>query len=131
MQRKGVAVFGEIAVDFDRMEIRRSGQIVHATTQEFRVLKFFIDNPEYVFTRQELLGAIWPERRRANGPTVDNCIFHLRQKVEQDRAKPAYLQTVHGAGYKFVPFGRREKAHRATWQRGLTADGRPEMRAPF
>lgn len=103
MGSKGVAVFGDIVIDFDRMEIRRSGRIIPATSLEFRLLKFFVDNPEYVFSRDELIRAVWPERKRVNGRTVDNYISHLRQKLEQDPAAPVMFQTVYGTGYKFVP----------------------------
>jgi DNA-binding response OmpR family regulator len=109
MERKGVAVFGDIRIDFDRMEIRHSGRIVAATAHEFRLLKFFVDNPGFVFTREELLGAVWPERKRVNGRTVDNSIAHLRQKIETDPSRPVYFQTVHGVGYKFEPGTPRER----------------------
>jgi DNA-binding response OmpR family regulator len=64
IDRKGVAIFGEIAIDFDRMEIRRAGRIVPATALAFRILKFFVDNPHCVFSRGKLLEAIWPHRER-------------------------------------------------------------------
>lgn len=74
MDRKGVAIFGEITIDFDRMEMRRSGRIIPATALEFRILKFFVDNPHCVFSREELMQAAWPERERVNGRTVDNFV---------------------------------------------------------
>lgn len=129
MASKGVARFGEIAIDFDRMEILQSGRIVSATALEFRILRFFVDNPHRVFSRQELLDAVWPQRERANGRTVDNVIGHLRQKLEKDAAHPTYLQTVYGAGYRFAPFPCASKSP-ATWDLGWTSDGRPEMRSP-
>ena len=131
MEPKGVAIFGRITVDFDRMEIRDSGRIIPATAQEFRLLKFWIDNPEYVFTRDELLSAVWPVRERANRRTVDNYIVRLREKIEKNPSVPVYLRTVRGVGYKFVPFRERDKVHTTTWERGLTSDGRPELRATF
>lgn len=131
MEPKGVAVFGQIIVDFDRMEIRHSGRAIPATAQEFRLLKFFVDKPQYVFTRDELLNAAWPSRGRVNGRTVDNYIAHLRQKIEEDPSCPVYFKTVYGVGYKFEPFGETDNVHTATWRMGLTSDGRPEMRAPF
>jgi DNA-binding response OmpR family regulator len=114
MKPKGVAIFAQITVDFDRMEIRDSGRIIPATAQEFRLLKFWIDNPEYVFTRDELLSAVWPVRERVNGRTVDNYIAHLRKKIEKDPSAPVYLRTVRGVGYKFVPFRERDKGHTTT-----------------
>src|SRR5215467_10522321 len=128
MDRKGVALFGEIAIDFDRMEIRRSGQIMRATALEFRILKFFVNHPHCVFSREELLDAVWPQRERANARTVDNFVVQLRRKLEEDAAHPTYLQTVHGAGYRFVPFPCTGKAL-TSWRWGWTSDGRPEMRS--
>src|SRR5215470_14757914 len=100
MERKGVAIFGEVTIDFDRMEICRSGRIVLATALEFKILKFFVDNPHCVFSREELMSAVWPERKRVNGRSVDNFVGHLRRKIERDPTHPTYFQTVHGAGYK-------------------------------
>lgn len=106
MQSKGVAVFGNVAIDFDRMELRRCRTTIYATVLEFKLLKFFVDHPEYVFSRQQLLGAVWPDRKHKSERTVDNAISHLRRKLEEDPPCPIYFQTVHGVGYKFVPFGR-------------------------
>jgi DNA-binding response OmpR family regulator len=103
METKGAVVLGEIIIDFDRMEIFRAGQTVSATSLEFRLLKFFVDHPEYVFSREELIRAVWPERKRVNGRTVDNYISHLRRKLEQNPGIPTLFQTVYGTGYKFVP----------------------------
>src|SRR5215468_10849547 len=103
MERKGAVVLGEIIIDFDRMEICRAGQMVSATSLKFRLLKFFVDHPEYVFSREELIRAVWPERKRVNGRTVDNYISHLRRKLEDNPATPTLFQTVYGTGYKFVP----------------------------
>lgn len=129
VQLKGVALFGAIEIDFDRMEICRSGRRNPATAQEFKVLEFLVKNPHHVFSREELMAAAWPRRRRTNGRTVDNFIMLLRRKIEEDPAHPVYLQTVHGAGYKFVPFHEKEKA-RAKWRSGRASDGRPVLSPP-
>ena len=130
MEKKGVVVFGKVTIDFDRMEIRRSGQVIPLTALEFRILKFLVDNPHCVFSREELISAVWPERERVNGRTVDNFVVHLRRKLEKDPAHPAYLQTVYGVGYKFVPFPCTGKSL-TSWRSGWTSDGRPEMRPPL
>ena len=57
-----MVIFGEVAIDFDRMGISRAGRLAPATALEFRILKFFPDNPYCVFPREELLDAVWPER---------------------------------------------------------------------
>jgi len=95
--------FGDVKVDFTRMELRRSGALVPMTSQEFKVLKFMIQNAERVLTREELLNQVWGYRNYPTTRTVDNHILRLRQKLEKDSANPVHFRTVHSAGYKFVP----------------------------
>lgn len=97
--------FGEITADFDKMQLTRSGQNVSLTAQEFKVLKFFVSNPERVISREELLNKVWGYNNNyyPSTRTVDNQLVKLRQKLEKDAANPVHFQTVHGAGYKFVP----------------------------
>ncbi len=97
------AKFGEIFLDFRKMELSRANQPVELTLQEFKVLKFFVTRPEIVVSRQKLISAVWPRRERSSYRTVDNCIAKLRRKIESDPDCPVYLRTVHGVGYKFVP----------------------------
>ena len=103
MEKKAVTEFDNIVIDFDRMELRRNGCIVPATALEFRLLKFFLENPEHAFSREELICAVWPLRERRSGRTVDNSILHLRRKLEQHPNCPTHFQTVRRIGYKFVP----------------------------
>jgi DNA-binding response OmpR family regulator len=95
--------FGDIKVDFTKMELWREGNLVQLTSQEFKVLKFMIQNAERVLSREELLNHVWGYRNYPSTRTVDNHILRLRQKVEKDPANPLYFRTVHSAGYKFVP----------------------------
>ena len=74
-----------------------------ATAQEFKVLKFMIQNSERVLSREELLNHVWGYRNYPSTRTVDNHILKLRQKLERDPANPVHFRTVHSAGYKFVP----------------------------
>jgi DNA-binding response OmpR family regulator len=94
--------FGNISADFAKMELTRDGEPVPMTAQEFRLLKFFSKNPGRVITRPELLNEVWGYDNYPSTRTVDNHIWKLRLKLEDEPAKPAYFQTVHGAGYKFV-----------------------------
>jgi len=97
--------FGDITVDFEKMQLTRGGQNVSLTAQEFKVLKFFVSNPERVISREELLNKVWGYNNNyyPSTRTVDNQLVKLRQKLEKDPANPVHFQTVHGAGYKFVP----------------------------
>src|SRR5271168_5422850 len=96
------AHFGEFFLDFPKMELSRADQPIRLTLREFKVLKFFVSRPRVVVSRQKLIG-LWPERKRSSSRTVDNCIAKLRQKIENDPGCPILIQTVRGAGYKFVP----------------------------
>ncbi len=98
-----VAQFGEISLNFEKMELSRAGQPVDITAREFKVMKFLISRPEIVVSRQKLISSAFPKRKRATYRTVDNCIARLRQKIESDPGQPVFIRTVHGVGYKFVP----------------------------
>jgi DNA-binding response OmpR family regulator len=95
--------FGDVKVDFTKMELWRDGALVPMTSQEFKVLKFMIQNAQRVLSREELLNQVWGYRNYPSTRTVDNHILRLRQKLEKDSANPLHFRTVHSAGYKFVP----------------------------
>jgi len=95
--------FGDVRVDFTKMEIWHNGNPVQLTSQEFKVLKFMIQNAERVLSREELLNFVWGYRNYPSTRTVDNHILRLRQKLEKDPANPLHFRTVHSSGYKFVP----------------------------
>lgn len=95
--------FGDVTVEFAKMEVTRAGQPVTMTAQEFKVLKFLIENAERVVSREELLNEVWGYQNYPSTRTVDNHILKLRQKLEKDPAQPIHFRTMHGSGYKFVP----------------------------
>jgi DNA-binding response OmpR family regulator len=94
--------FGNVSVDFARMEIARNGQAVTMTAQEFKLLKFLLQNPGRVIARAELLNEVWGYHDYPSTRTVDNHIWKLRLKLEDEPDKPVHFLTVHGAGYKFI-----------------------------
>ncbi|HTW49661.1 MAG TPA: response regulator transcription factor [Acidobacteriaceae bacterium] len=95
--------FGEVEVDLARMQATRRGSLVALTAHEFKLLRFFLDNPERVLTREELLNEVWGYNSYPSTRTVDNQILKLRQKLEPNPAEPVHFCTVHGAGYRFIP----------------------------
>ena len=105
--RTHLTSFGDVTVDFQRMEVQRKGKPVTMTAQEFKLLRFFLANSERVVSREELLNDVWGYNFYPSTRTVDNQILKLRQKLETDPTNPQYFRTVHGAGYKFVS-GERE-----------------------
>jgi DNA-binding response OmpR family regulator len=95
--------FADVCVDFSKLELTRAGQPVTLTPQEFKTLKFLLNNAERVISREELLNEVWGYENYPSTRTVDNHILRLRQKLEHDPAFPLHFRTVHGVGYKFVP----------------------------
>jgi hypothetical protein len=98
-----IARFADICVDIAKMEVTRSGKQVRLTTQEFKILRFLMQNAERVISRDELLNEVWGYHNYPSTRTVDNHILKLRQKLESDPARPIHFRTVQRAGYKFVP----------------------------
>jgi len=95
--------FGDCEIDFLKMQARRAGTACNLTAHEYKLLKFLTDNAERVLSREELLNEVWGYNFYPTTRTVDNQILKLRQKLEQDPANPRHLQTIYGAGYRFVP----------------------------
>lgn len=95
--------FADVVVSFDSMEVSRSGRKVPITVQEFRLLKYLLERPNRLITREELLNEVWGYQNYPSTRTIDNHILHLRQKLESEPGNPQHFLTLHGAGYKFVP----------------------------
>lgn len=102
LSKTEVVSFGDVTVDFEKMELTRAGQPVALTAQEFKILKFLAQNRERVVSREELLNEVWGYKHYPTTRTVDNHILKLRQKLEKDPTSPIHFRTVHGIGYKFV-----------------------------
>ena len=97
-----IFAFDDISVNFTKMELTQAGKLVPLTAQEFKVLRFFIQNQDRVISREEFLNEVWGYQNYPSTRTVDNHILRLRQKLEKDPSRPHYFRTMHGAGYKFV-----------------------------
>ncbi|HKD92638.1 MAG TPA: response regulator transcription factor [Terriglobales bacterium] len=95
--------FGDVTVDFQRMEVKCNSRHIRITAQEFKALKYLVQNAERVIPRDELLNAAWRRLGRSHTRTVDTHICKLRQKLEKDPANPRHFKTLYRAGYKFVP----------------------------
>ena len=99
---KDVVAFDDVVVNFQSMELFKSGRNIPITRQELRVLRFFVHNQGRVISDSELLGAAWGTYSRPASGTIKTHILRLRQKLETDPRNPLHLRTVHRAGYKFV-----------------------------
>lgn len=96
-----VLIFGKLAIDLDRYEVRRNGEPVELTLREFELLKFLAQNKTQVFTRETLLEKVWGYEYFGDVRTVDVTVRRLREKVEDNDKKPTYILTKRGVGYYF------------------------------
>ncbi|MBA2602456.1 MAG: response regulator transcription factor [Acidobacteria bacterium] len=96
-----VVRFGDCEVDLNRAELRRSGERVDLTAQEFRLLEVFLRNVGRVMNREQLLDAAWGPALAITDRAVDTHVFNLRKKIEPVPAEPRYLIGVRGLGYRF------------------------------
>jgi DNA-binding response OmpR family regulator len=99
----GSFAFGEVRVDFRRMEVSRDGRPVELSALEFRLLRYFVEHRGEVLGRERLLDEVWGYDADVYSRTVDQHVATLRRKLEADSRRPRHVVTVHGAGYKFVP----------------------------
>jgi DNA-binding response OmpR family regulator len=92
---------GDLVVDPVKRTVELEGQPVSLTYVEFEVLRTLITHRGRVFSRQQLLEAVWGGSAYREPRTIDVHIRHLREKLERDPAEPAMILTVRGAGYRF------------------------------
>ena len=85
----------------DSMTLTVRGNPTEVTATEFRLLHFLASHPGRVFTRDQVLDAVWRDLSFVTPRSVDVYIRRLREKIEPDAEEPRYLKTIRGAGYKF------------------------------
>ena len=93
--------FGRIEIDAASMTVKVEGEIVPTTTREFRLLDYLARHASRVFTRDQLLDAVWTEGSFVTPRSVDVYVRRLREKIEPDADNPSYLKTIRGMGYRF------------------------------
>ncbi|EOI00535.1 alkaline phosphatase synthesis transcriptional regulatory protein PhoP [Enterococcus moraviensis ATCC BAA-383] len=98
---KAPLVLGEIIVDEQNYEVRVRGKKIELTPKEFELLVYFIKRKGRVIDRDTLLDRIWNYDFAGQSRIVDVHVSHLRDKIEIDPKRPAYLVTVRGFGYRF------------------------------
>ncbi|GAB4345840.1 MAG: response regulator transcription factor [Gammaproteobacteria bacterium] len=94
-----------LVIDVPRRQVTLSGEPVNLTAKEFDLLLFFARHPGRVFSRMQLLDQVWGYSHDGYEHTVNSHINRLRAKIEADPAKPRYVLTVWGVGYKFTETG--------------------------
>jgi DNA-binding response OmpR family regulator len=96
---------GNLVIDPGRRTVTLNGVAVELTAKEFDLLLYFAGRPGRVFTRSQLLDAVWGYGHDGYEHTVNSHINRLRAKIEKDPARPRYVLTVWGVGYKFAEGG--------------------------
>ena len=92
---------GKLSIDPASYRVSQSGKPVVLSTLEFRLLYYLASRPNRVFTRDQLLDAVWGTDRFVTPRSVDVYVRRLREKIESDPENPTHLKTVRGAGYLF------------------------------
>lgn len=93
---------GAVAIDTDRFTVSVAGRPVDATATQVRLIELLMRNPGRVFSRDQILDAVWSDSRFVTPRTIDVHIRRIRELIEPNPAAPIYLKTIRGAGYCFV-----------------------------
>jgi len=99
-EASGPIRLGELTIDEERHEVSRRGEAVPLTAREFALLTALARHPGRVFTRLQLLEQVW-EDEYYDDHVVDVHVGNLRKKLEDDPARPRYIETIRGVGYRF------------------------------
>lgn len=94
--------FPDFRVDPQSFEVIVGDRRHSLTTQEMQLLKYFIDHEGEVLSRYRILDEVWDENVDVTTRTIDNFVLRLRKLIEPDPARPQYILSVRGTGYRFV-----------------------------
>ncbi len=92
---------GALELDRSSCRVLLNSSEVSLTATEFRLLEFLMSRPGVVYSREQLLDAVWGHDRAVTDRTVDVYILRLRQKIEADPTNPLFIRAVRGFGYSF------------------------------
>jgi DNA-binding response OmpR family regulator len=94
--------FGGKTFDFQRLQLRASGQVFQLTLMESELLRYLIRNSGRPVSRKEILEKVWDLHEDTDTRAIDNFIVRLRRYIENDSSNPRHLLTIRGLGYQFV-----------------------------
>lgn len=98
-----VETHGDLTIDRAGLIVMKAGRPVSLSPTELRLLLVLSESPRQVFSRDQLLQAVWEQDHLGDSRLVDACVQRLRAKVESTPSEPVLLQTVRGFGYRFGP----------------------------
>lgn len=100
-QEPKVIESGKMKLDIEAKRLYTDGVEVNLTVKEFDILKLLAENPGKIYSRDQLLTIIWGSKYPGDARTVDVNVRRLREKIEENPAKPEYVHTKWGMGYYF------------------------------
>ncbi|MCP4008460.1 MAG: response regulator transcription factor, partial [Proteobacteria bacterium] len=100
-QSPAILKFHNLTIDTARHKVETPKGVIELTAREFDLLLYLASSPGHVFSRAQLLDAVWGYDHDGYEHTVNTHINRLRIKIEENPARPEYVQTVWGVGYKF------------------------------
>lgn len=103
----GVEDFGKFSfagktIDFNALELRAGGAVIHLTLMESELLRHMVRNDGRTVSRKQILEEVWGLHEDTDTRAIDNFIVRLRRYIEDDPAVPRHLLTVRGVGYRFL-----------------------------
>jgi two-component system, OmpR family, alkaline phosphatase synthesis response regulator PhoP len=101
--KSGVWERGRLKMDFDTYQVFVDGKRHELALREFELLRFFVEHPMRVYSREQLLDLVWGRDTFVEPRTVDVHVRRLRQHIEKDDANPELILTVRSVGYRFNP----------------------------
>jgi DNA-binding response OmpR family regulator len=93
---------GSVFVDFVRLRATKLNIDLALTDREFETLRYLAERAGTIVSRGELLHLVWGHNETPITRTVDNFVFRLRHKIENDPHRPQYIRTVYGRGYRLT-----------------------------
>jgi DNA-binding response OmpR family regulator len=90
-------------IDFAALELTTPDKTIHLTLMESDLLRYLVRHRGRIVSRKELLEQVWRVHEDTDTRAIDNFMVRLRRYLEEDPTEPAYLQTVRGVGYRFLP----------------------------
>ena len=100
-----VFTFADRMLDFGKMEVRAKGKSHRLTLMECELLRYLVRNAGQPVSRKAILENVWDLHEDTDTRAIDNFVVRLRRYLEDNPAKPRFLVTVRGVGYKFIPPG--------------------------
>jgi DNA-binding response OmpR family regulator len=99
LTKEKIIRIGDLRIDLERYSVHKNTTPVHLSATEFKLLLYLVERKGRVFSRDQLLDAVWKDETFVEPRTVDVHIRRLRTQIEDDPAKPVYIKTRRGVGY--------------------------------